>query len=311
MRVGIGDDTAVLEPAPGAWLLATTDLLIEGVHFRRRYAGPADVGWKAMAVNLSDIAAMGGSPRFALVALACPPETEAEEIEQFYQGLTGAGEPHGVQLVGGDTAATPAGWYVNVTLLGEKTGAPRLRSDARPGDLIAVTGGLGRSAAGLAVLEASPQPALPEDVVEEVTRTHLRPTARVGEGRWLGAREGVHALIDLSDGLATDLDHIATESGVRARVTVERIPVAAAARIAAAALKGDSLRLAATGGEDYELLFTVDPTRADAIVSGLRSATDVAVTVIGEIRAGPPGVDFVDAAGLPVDLGQGYEHFHG
>ena len=311
VRVGIGDDTAVLQPTPGAWLLATTDLVIEGVHFRRRSAGPADIGWKAMAVNLSDIAAMWGTPRFALVALACPEETEVEEVDQFYEGLTAAAAPHGVALVGGDTSASPAGWIVNVTLLGEMTGAPRLRSGARPGDVIAVVGTLGRSAAGLAVLEAGRRPDLPGDVLAEVEQAHLRPVARVAEGKWLGARDAVHAMIDLSDGLATDLGHIATESGVAARVALPRLPVAPSARAVAQALGLDALELATTGGEDYELLFTMERSAAEAIATGLGSATGAAVTVIGEISTGTPGVQFIDAAGRAVDIGQGYEHFHG
>ncbi len=311
VSVGIGDDTAVLQPTPGAWLLATTDLVIEDVHFRRRSAPPGDIGWKAMAVNLSDIAAMGGVPRFALVALACPEETEVEEIDLFYEGLTAAAAPHGVAVVGGDTAASPAGWIVNVTLLGEMTMEPRLRSGARPGDVIAVMGALGRSAAGLAVLEAGRRPDLPDDVLDDVARAHLRPVARVAEGKWLGAHEGVHAMIDLSDGLATDLGLIATESRVTARVDLPRLPVAASARAVAEALGLDPLELATTGGEDYELLFTADRSAVEAIMSGLRSATGTVATVIGEITAGIPKVDFVDAAGRVVDVGEGYEHFHG
>lgn len=311
VRVGIGDDAAVLEPTPGSWLLATTDLLVEDVHFRRRSASPADIGWKAMAVNLSDIAAMGGFPRFALVALGCPATTEVEEVDLFYEGLTAAAAPHGVRVVGGDTVASPAGWIVNVSLLGETTRAPRLRSGARPGDLVAIVGTLGRSAAGLAVLESKEQLDLPPDVLDDVVQAHLRPVARVPEGKWLGAAPGVHALIDLSDGLATDLGHIALESGVTARVELACLPVAPSAGTVAKALDLDPLRLATTGGEDYELVFTGDPRTLEDVAAGLRSATGAPVTVIGEILAGPPGVAFMDASGRTVELGPGFEHFRG
>ncbi len=311
VRVGIGDDAAVLEPTPGTWLLVTTDLVLEDVHFRRRSAGPADIGWKAMARNLSDIAAMGGTPRFAVVALACPEKTDVEEVDQFYEGLRGAAAPHGVHVVGGDTSASPDGWIVNVTLLGEMTGPPRLRSDARPGDRIAVSGALGRSAAGLRVLEADPRPALPEETLRDVIQAQLRPVARVPEGKWLGTARGVHALIDLSDGLATDLGHVAAESGVSARVELARLPVAPSTRAVATALSLDPVELAVAGGEDYELLFTAERSAMDDLAAGLKSATGTAVTVIGEITAGSATVDFLDAAGRPVEIAPGFDHFHG
>src|SRR5688572_1267021 len=136
--VGIGDDCAVLEPAAGHRLLATTDLLLEDIHFRRRYAEPADIGWKSLAVNLSDIASMGGRPRWALVALACPAATTLDEVEAFYEGARDLASRHSVAIVGGDTTASPAGWLVNVTLLGDVV-TPLLRSGARAGDVVAVT----------------------------------------------------------------------------------------------------------------------------------------------------------------------------
>jgi thiamine-monophosphate kinase len=154
VETGIGDDTAVLLPQPGARLLATTDLLVEDVHFRRAWASPFDIGWKAMAANLSDIAGKGGRPLWALVGLALPAPADLTEVEALYEGMRQAAAPHGVAIVGGDTSTSPHGWFVNVTLLGEHDGSPPLRSGAQPGDAVAVTGTLGRSAAGLAVLEA-------------------------------------------------------------------------------------------------------------------------------------------------------------
>ncbi|HSE05396.1 MAG TPA: thiamine-phosphate kinase [Methylomirabilota bacterium] len=315
VEVGLGDDTAVLTVPPGHKLLATTDLLIEDVHFRRVSAAPADIGWKAMAVNLSDIAAMGGTPRWALVALAVPAETDVEAVDAFYAGMAEAAAPHGVSVVGGDTAASPSGWTVNVTLFGIHPGAPRLRSQARAGDAVMVTGGLGAAAAGLHVLEMGLDRARAAGMsgagLAELTRAHLRPQARVAEGRWLGQAPGVHAMIDCSDGLATDLGHICRESGVGARVELGRVPVAAAARDAARILGADPHRWAVSGGEDYELLLTCDPAAVDRLIAGLAAATGTPLTMVGRIE-GPPGeVAFVDAAGASATMPSGFEHFHG
>lgn len=309
VSVGIGDDTAVLTVAPARSLLATTDLVIESIHFRRRYATPADIGWKAMAVNLSDIAAMGGTPRFALVAFACAEDTSVEEIDALYEGIHDAAEPYSVQVVGGDTSASPGGWIVNITLLGEIDGAPRLRSAARAGDVIAVTGSLGASAAGLASFESSHEPVVSLEDLEGVRRAHLRPAPRVTEGSWLGAADGVHAMIDCSDGLAADLGHVASESGVGARVWLDRLPVDPPTLRVAAALGLDPLRLAATGGEDYELVVTLAPEKFEALAAGLKAATGTLLTAIGEILPARQGLQFLDAQERPVTLGGGFEHF--
>ncbi len=313
--MGIGDDAAVLAIRPGAALLATTDLVVENVHFRRASASPRDIGWKALAVNLSDIAAMGGRPRWALVGLAIPVSTEVDEVEAFYEGMREAAAPHDVAIVGGDTSESPRGWFVSVTVLGEHTGTPRLRSAARPGDVVAVTGTLGRSAAGLAVLESGVErvraAGVDAEAVEELRRAHLRPTARVVEGRWLGEAAGVHAMMDCSDGIATDMGHMCRESGVAARIRIDRLPVAEAAQQAARALGRDPIDWAAAGGEDYELLLTCDPASAGALAAGLRAATGTTLTVIGEIDGPGTGIIWVGADGRPVEIRPGYEHFSG
>jgi thiamine-monophosphate kinase len=313
VETGIGDDTAVLLPQPGARLLATTDLIVEDVHFRRAWASPFDIGWKAMAVNLSDIAGKGGHPLWALVGLALPAPADPVEVEALYEGMRRAAAPHGAAIVGGDTSVSPRGWFVNVTLLGEHLGVPRLRSAAKPGDAVAVTGTLGRSAAGLAALEAGRARlgAMRPETIEAVTTAHLRPTARVAEGRWLGAAAAVHAMTDCSDGLATDLAHICRESGVGARVELDRLPVDPAAREVADALGGDALSWATSGGEDFELLLTCDRAAVPALSDGLGRATGTALTVVGQIEAFANGVTFLGAGGLRVAIPAGYEHFSG
>jgi thiamine-monophosphate kinase len=306
VMVGIGDDCAVLEPEPGKALLATTDLLLEDVHFRRRWAEPADIGWKALAVNLSDIAAMGGRPRWALVALACPDGTAPVEITAFYEGALALAGAHEVTIVGGDTSASPNGWLVNVTVLGQAV-APRLRSTARPGDVIAVTGALGRSAAGLAVLERGRTPAVVPTHAGEVTTAHLRPCPRVSEGQWLAAAGGVTAMMDLSDGLGLDLPRLLGESRAGAVIDVERLPVSEATRAVAAALGVDALTWATGGGEDYELLLTCERSAFERLQRGLAEA-GTALTAIGEVTAGGPAVRW-SARGREVTVARGFEHF--
>ena len=306
VRVGIGDDCAVLEPGAGAALLATTDLLLEDIHFRRRWATPADIGWKALAVNLSDIAAMGGRPRWALVALACPEGTAAAEIVQFYEGALALARAHGVAIVGGDTTASPDGWLVNVTLLGEAV-TPRLRSTARPGDVVAVTGALGRAAAGLAVLERErPLHGVSAADVAQVSDAHRRPQPRVREGQWLAATGGVTAMMDLSDGLGIDLPRLLAESRTGARVDVERIPMDGATRAVAAALDADPLAWATGGGEDYELLLTCEPAAFERLQQGL-GEDGVQLTRIGDVTA-TPDVRWT-SRGRDVPVARGFEHF--
>jgi thiamine-monophosphate kinase len=309
VAVGIGDDCAVLEPTAGRRLLATTDLLLEDIHFRRRYTEPADIGWKSLAVNLSDVAAMGGRPRWALVALACPAGTIPDEVDAFYEGARDLASRHAVAIVGGDTTASPGGWLVNVTLLGEAA-TPLLRSGARVDDVIAVTGPLGRSAAGLAVLErSSAPPGMTAASLSALTSAHLRPVPRVVEGQWLGEAGGVTAMIDMSDGLATDLAHIAEESGVRCRVDLERLPIDEATRDLARALDTDARAWATSGGEDYELLLTCQAGAFARLADGLRRATGTELRAIGVVTGPGPAVSFVDAQGREVPAAAGFEHF--
>ena len=311
VEVGIGDDTAVLAVPPGHKLLATTDLLIEDVHFRRTSAAPADIGWKALAVNLSDIAAMGGIPRWALVALAVPADTDVEAVDAFYAGMAEAAGPHGVTVVGGDTSASPGGWTVNVTLLGIHPGEPRLRSHARAGDAVAVTGSLGVSAAGLHTLEIGLDRARDAGLAAaRLARSRGPPPARarVAEGL-AGPAPGVHAMMDCSTPRHGPRAHLPGERGGRPRA-LERVP-SRARRARRPAPLGATRGVAVSGGEDYELLLTCDPAAADQLIAGLAEATGTALTVIGRIEGAAGEIAFVDADGAPITMRGGFEHFHG
>ncbi len=302
--VGIGDDAAAFTPSPGRVLLATTDMLVEGVDWERRYASPREVGWKALAINLSDIAAMGGIPRHALVSLGLPEATSLEEVEELYEGLVALAERYKVQIIGGDTGAAPV-LTLSITLIGEVEPARLVRrSGAQAGDLLAVTGVLGASAAGLGILSQSEG-----DSAEwkEIIQAHLTPTPRVSEGVML-ARLGVHAMIDLSDGLATDLGHLCRSSGVGGRVWLPRLPIPEPVTRAAALLDLDPWRLAVSGGEDFELLFAAPAREMPSILTALGGETGTMGTIIGEVVAEDELV-FLDREGQPVPMGPGFEHF--
>ena len=304
--LGIGDDAAAVAWG-GDTLLLTTDTLLEGVHFRRSTATLREIGAKAIAVNVSDIAAMGGEPRYALLALALPPSLAVADVDELYAGLLETAQQHGVALVGGDTCAAPGGVVLSVTLVGRVAGAPLRRSGARPGDAILVTGTLGASAAGLAVLERGPG-SMPPAAAEAVVRPHRVPTPRVAESRVIRASGWATAMIDLSDGLATDLGHIAAESRVGARVDVDALPVSEGARAAARALDADPLRWALSGGEDYELLFTAAAEHAAELAHTVAARTGTPVHRIGEVRPADEGVRFL-RGGRPYAVKPGFDHF--
>lgn len=305
--VGIGDDAAAVTWAADT-LLLTTDSLLEDVHFRRSTATLRDIGAKAIAVNVSDIAAMGGEPRYALLALGLPPALGVAEVDELYAGIADMAGRHGVTVVGGDTCAAPGGVVLSVTLVGRVQGAPLRRSGARPGDAILVTGTLGASAAGLAVLEQRPGGLAPA-VVEAVVRPHRLPTPRVAEARVIHASGWATAMIDLSDGLATDLGHIAAESLVGARIDTEALPLGNATREVARAVGADPLRWALSGGEDYELLFTAAADRAGELARRVTGQTGTPVHRIGEVRPAGEGVRFLDGRGCPYAVEPGFDHF--
>jgi thiamine-monophosphate kinase len=301
LTFGIGDDCAVLRPRRGEELVVTTDLSLENVHFRRDWHPPQSVGHRCLARGLSDLAAMGAHPEAAFLSLALPPELTGSWLQGFLDGLMALAEHHRVPLAGGDTAKSPPGMgkrgglvVADIVLLGSvPRGKSLLRSGARPGDLLYVTGSLGGSAAELRELER--RPARYRGAAEE-GHPHLYPEPRLATGRKLMRRGLATAAIDVSDGLSTDLAHLCEESRVSAEIDAEALPVDARA----------SLDQALHGGEDYELLFTARPK---AVVP--RQLGGVLVHAIGRMKkpGRKPLVEISRDGKRTVLAAAGWEHF--
>jgi thiamine-monophosphate kinase len=295
VRVGVGDDAAVLAQTGGE-LVVTTDVLVEEVHFVRGSTGARDLGHKAIVVNVSDIAAMGASPRAAVCALTLPHYVEAAWVMELFGGMREACEEYALWLVGGDLSR---GGEVSiaVTVTGEVApGRAVLRSGARPGDHIVVTGELGGSSAGLRLTGMR---TMPSEEQRALIRRHLRPIARVGEGGVL-AGHGATAMMDISDGLALDLTRLCRASGVAARIAIADVPVADLA----------TLEEALGGGEDYELLAAMSGEAGlEAARAELKGAFGVPLVEIGTIVEGA-GVTAVNADGSERPLEPiGWDHF--
>lgn len=315
---GIGDDAAVLATPAQGWWHVTTDLLAEGIHFDLRTASLESVGYRAATANLSDIAAMGAVPRYVLISLAIPSAFGTEQVVRLYTGIMKACRPHHVILIGGDTSASKAGLFVNLTLLGTtKSRRALFRHGARVGDDIYVTGTLGDSLAGLQLL-THPAPKRParravspfrDSHKNFLINRHLRPTARLAEGQWLNNARLATAAIDLSDGLSGDLRHLCGESRVGAEIDPRAIPVSTACRAYAESRRLEPALVALTGGEDYELLFTAPPAKQTAIARHAR-AHGFHITRIGTIRPRRFGMRMNTPDGTMKSIpNTSYEHF--
>ena len=285
--VGVGDDAAVVDPRPHPGVL-TTDMLVEGVHFEIGVTSAHDLGHKAITVNVSDIAAMGGSPRFGLACVAVSPQLEASWVMELYGGMRQAADDYGMALVGGDTSRGDKA-VLSVTVIGEVgSGRHVSRAGAKPGDVLVVTGALGGAAGGLWVARAaheSQSEALSSPWGRALVARHERPEARVGEGQTLAAA-GATAMMDLSDGLALDLSRLCEESGCGARVRLEAIPLADGLEELRELMEPEPLDLALHGGEDYELLATLPPEALEPARQALRERFHTELTEIGEITEG-------------------------
>lgn len=300
--LGIGDDCCATMLPPGEVLLTTTDLLLEGIHFCREWTDLFALGRKTVAVNISDVAAMGGTPRTLSLGLALPAGLSPEEFDQLIGGVLAAAQEYGAVLTGGDTCRSPGGLMISLTVQGSVLPTRMLRrSGARIGDRLYVSGTLGDSALALRELLAG---RIPD---QEMARRHHQPSARLRLGQELAHRQLATASIDLSDGLLADLGHILDASGVGARIDAATLPLSTTFR---AVLAGEAglLELALAGGEDYELLWSAPPAAAAALAA-LGAELELELTCIGEVVA-EAGLKVFDGAGRELLLPRiGYNHF--
>jgi thiamine-monophosphate kinase len=319
LPVGVGDDAAAV--ALESPVVVTADVLVEGVHFLRESAPARLLGRKSLTVNLSDVAAMGGVSRHALVSLCLPSELELSWVDSLYDGLLERAAEVGVSIVGGNVARSPAAIVVDVTLLGEAP-EPLLRSTAQPGDLTVVTGVLGAAAEGVALLRQGAR--LTEDgelsatgmwtesssdAVYACLRAQLDPRPPLALARALAERGLARAAMDLSDGLSSDLAEMCRQSRLGTRIEASAVPISPAMASLERARGGDARAVALHGGEDYELLLAVDPGQFEALQE-LAGVWGVAVCAIGEFFDGDPEVRLRDEDGERSMPSAGYDHFH-
>jgi thiamine-monophosphate kinase len=305
LLVGIGDDAAVVQPERGALEILTTDALIEGIHFDRRFSTARDIGWKALAVNLSDVAAMGGTPRLALLSLGLPADSAPDEVHALVDGFLALAAEARVTLAGGNITRSPGPLTVDVTVSGFARARHVLTRDrGRAGEDLYVTGALGAAAAGLGWSKES------KDGIEGIdacVRRHCAPEPRVRIGALLGRNRAASACMDLSDGLADGVRQIAAASGTGARIDAAALPIPAAAREWFARAGLDPIVAAAAGGDDYELLFAVPRRARGRLATVIRQARGVPITRIGQLTHEPETVLVRD--GVPEPLPPGFVHF--
>ncbi len=304
LQTGIGDDCAVISCGPDQDLLVTTDLLVEGIHFERRWSSLPQIGDKGLRVSLSDIAAMGGMPEYAFISLALPPSISPEDGERILEGIRQTAETYEVTIAGGDLSRSKEGIVLDIILLGKsEKGKALLRSGAQPGDQLFVSGTLGDAALGLQVLKTGKG----GDHRAALAERQRRPEPRLELGRILREKGWASAMIDLSDGISSDLFHLCEASGVGALLRLKDLPQSTHLLETCAALAWEPAPFVLRGGEDYELLFTVPAAARSALE---RASLPVSVTPIGEILPAEAGVCLEEFGGRRQPLlPQGYDHF--
>lgn len=313
MKIGIGDDCAVYSGPAGVYQLISTDALIENVHFRLPTTSPELLGRKALAVNISDIAAMGGTPHLALVTLGIPKTLPVKFLDGLYRGINAICQEHKIEIAGGDTTASPSHLFISITIFGETAKSQLVtRSGARPGDKIFVTGTPGESALGLKLL-SSPRKQWKGDkkLQKKMIQAHLDPVPRLKESRQLmNSKAGITSMIDISDGLAQDLLHICKAGKVGAVLREEWLPRSPELERLTSLNKLEIMDYIMAGGEDYELLFTLKSEDVRKITSRFKN-TKTPVTQIGEVTAHPQKVILltIDGKSIPLKKLSGFDHF--
>ena len=309
---GIGDDSAVFLTKPNTIQLTSTDALIESIHFDLKTISPKQLGRKAMAVNISDIAAMGGIPYLAVISLGLPKSTSTKFINEFYSGLQKICNSYGIELAGGDTVASPKHLFINVCILGE---VPKsrvfYRSGAKPGDQIFVTGNLGDSAMGLEILMDKNKNFIAAKHRNVLVKKHLEPIPRIKESSLLAkSRLKVTSMIDISDGLTQDLGHLCSKDNLGANLYEDSLPVSDALHNVCLQKRHDPINWTLQGGEDYELLFTIKPEDVKNL-KRLFLKANTFISHIGEITNSPKKIILARENGSKVSLktATGFNHF--
>ena len=309
LTLGLGDDTACFRPRAGYELLVTCDAVVEGRHYLPGTIDPRDLGRRAMSLNISDIGAMGGVPRFALVSLGLKGETLVRDVESLYRGFLDELNPFEAAVVGGNLTKSGDGLFIDITLIGEVEPDVRLgRSGAMPGDVILVTGQPGQAAAGLGILLSGK--ALENPMGHPLVRAHLRPSHRAREGRAVARAGGATAMIDTSDGFLGDLGHICEESHVGAQLWKEKLPVSEELGQAAGELGKDPWALVLGESDDYELIITCPPDRVGHIKGVIAPLGPLPVSEVGRITKTEGKVVLIHDDGSQEGLAlSGWDHF--
>ena len=307
--LGIGDDCAAFQATPGYDLLVTCDCMVENRHYLPQYMSPHDIGRRAMVLNISDVGAMGGWPRYALISLGLRADTPLDDVIGIYRGFLAELNPFEAFIIGGNVTKSTEANFIDITLVGEiETGKMVCRSAAKPGDVILVTGYPGQSAAGLAILLQTENT---KDWAENpLVTAYQRPTHRALEGHAVGATGLVHAMIDTSDGLLGDLGHICVESGVGAVVHEKELPVSPALTQFAQRAGQKPLEYIFKESDDYELLITCPPENATIIRDTIADLSDMPVSKIGVITTQKGRIEIMDSSGnTRLAEGSGWDHF--